>query len=105
MRRLRRLGRKVVDGLRSAKSEASHPGRPPSYKATDSPFWDEPALKSEELKDRVRKMDEAKTPENPSGEDEAQGGNLRKSDDEELPWYLEGDDDLDGWDNTNGKDG
>ncbi len=100
----RKFGRKILDGLRKVNREASHPGRPPSYKATDSPFWDEPARKSEELREAARRM--AKTGADEVGIDEPEapepkdGGNLKQAEGEELPWYLQGEEDLDGWDNT-----
>lgn len=106
----RRLGRLVLDGLRNLNREAAHPGRPPSYKATDSPFWQEPAEKAEKTREAAARMAEAQGDvperEKPSpAAPEPKGGNLKHSGgEEELPWYLQGEEDLDGWDNTNARD-
>ena len=121
---LRRLGKLVVEGVKSANREASHPGRPPSYHATDSKFWKEPADKAEKTREAARRMAEAqgdkpvavraappkaapaKAPSvvAPPPAEETEGeGNLR-GEEEALPWYLEGQEDVDGWDSTNGRD-
>ena len=106
----RKLGRLVLDGLRKVNREASHPGRPQSFRAGDSPFWEDPAAKAEKTKEAARRMAErdGDVPEAVkqarAEAAEPKGGNLKETGEEPTPWYLQGEEDLDGWDNTNALD-
>ncbi len=42
---LRSLAKKLVGGVRALSEEAKHPGRPPTYKASENPFHVEPEEK------------------------------------------------------------
>ena len=73
-RAVRRLKRRV-DAVRDT---ARHPDSPPGPHA------------------------EAQPTEAVTSTEEPTGGNLRDA--EDVPWYLEGEDDVDGWENTDGRE-
>lgn len=76
---LRRVVRKVKKGLAEIHEEAKHPGRPPTYKAAESPFWVEP---------------EEKLPPRPAGPPVEQPAASPES---ATPWYLDGAEEAEGW--------
>ena len=89
MGRLRNLLRKVRDGVKSARDEAAHPGRPPTFKASTNPYVVEP----EERIAHERARDAASAP-TPAPTAPA------KAADDDTPWYLQNPE-TEGWDATN----
>ncbi len=86
---------KVKGGLKAIAEEAQYPGRPPGFRAADSPFWQDP--------DVVAK---AHAPAPPPASEAAAAPSLPKPTDStdrdgEPFWFLEGGADLEGWDQTN----
>ena len=118
-RRMRGGITKVRKGVQALQEEARHPGRPPSYQAATSPFW----------QDEDMRMPEGEGPlTSPASEAGARTGGApaappapepapaeaAETDGEGLPqpedrtdrdgepfWFLDGGEDLDGWDQTN----
>jgi hypothetical protein len=80
---LRNLAKKVVGGVKAVREEAKHPGRPPTFKASENPFVREPEEKIAHDKAKAEIKADAK------------GKNAAT----DKPWYLDGQND--GWDETN----
>lgn len=73
---IRRLGRKVKEGLGSIREEAKHPGRPPGHKVSQNEYWEKDAKKPAEAAAEKKGKDESRD-----------------------FWFLDGSD-ADGWENT-----
>ena len=87
---IRKLGRKVKNGLRSVRDEAGHPGRPPPHKTSENPYWEEP---KEPAGKKAAAAPEAAAPPAPEASDKG------KDQSKEF-WFLDGED-ADGWESTN----
>ena len=98
---LRKLARKVVDGVQAVREEAKHPGRPQGFKASTNPFYQEPEerLAHEKEKERIREEAEASRA---AAEAKADPGHTPPNEATEgTPWYLKGEQADPGWDETN----
>ncbi len=96
-RRARRAVTRVRDGVKHLNDEARHPGRPASYQAAASPYWQDDDMTMPPAPPKG-------TPTRPPA-DSAEDGLPKPTDrtdrDGEPFWFLEGGSDLDGWDQTN----
>jgi hypothetical protein len=91
---IRNMAKKVVQGIRAAREEANHPGRPPGFKAADHPLYEVPEAAAARARAArapppavVAEKDPGHAPPN-----EATEG---------TPWYLKGEQADPGWDETN----
>lgn len=93
----RSLAKRVATGIGAIKQDATHPGRPPTFRAAANPFVAEPEdrIAHEKAKEAIRaaavKKPAATTP-GPTLPTPAATAT-------ERPWYLDGEND--GWDETN----
>ena len=97
-RRARRAVTRVRDGVKNLNEEARHPGRPPSYHAAASPYWQDDDM-------AMPTGASASTPAPAPAPVEADDGLPKPTDrtdrDGEPFWFLAGEDDLEGWEQTN----
>ena len=100
-RRARRAVTRVRDGVKNLNEEARHPGRPPSYQAAASPYWqdDDMAMPPPAGDKATDAATAAQAP--PPADDGLPKPTDRTDRDGEPFWFLEGGNDLDGWDQTN----
>lgn len=86
---LRSLAKKVVGAAKAVNEEASHPGRPPTFKASTNPFHEEPEERI--AHEKAKAAAKAGAAANPPADPEASARTGQ-------PWYL--DNETDGWDET-----
>ena len=100
-RRARRAVTRVRDGVKNLNEEARHPGRPPSYQAAASPYWqDDDMAMPPPASDKA--TDAATAAQAPAPADDGLPKPTDRTDRDGEPfWFLEGGSDLDGWDQTN----
>lgn len=89
---LRKLARKVVDAAQAVREEAKHPGRPPGFKASTNPFYQEPEERLAHEREKQQILKEAAADPGHAPPNEATEG---------TPWYLKGEQADPGWDETN----
>jgi len=92
---IRKLGRKVKDGLRSVRDEAGHPGRPPPHKTSENPFWEEPGEKK-----AAQPAAKAAQPAAKAAPESGEAASSEGKDQSKDFWFLDGED-ADGWEATN----
>lgn len=99
-RRARRAVTRVRDGVKQLNEEARHPGRPPSYHAAASPYWqDDDMVMPAETKAAEQASPPAAPP---TADDDGLPKPTDRTDRDGEPfWFLEGEDDLEGWEQTN----
>lgn len=106
-RRAKRVVHRVKEGVKTLNEEAKHPGRPPSYQAAASPYWqdDDMVMPSSEASSSSAASGSAAGAAPPAASPPADDGLPKPTDrtdrDGEPFWFLQGGDDLDGWDQTN----
>jgi hypothetical protein len=95
---IRNMAKKVVQGIRSAREEANHPGRPPGFKAADHPLYEVP----EAAAARARAATQPPPPSSASAPSTKDPGYAPPNEATEgTPWYLKGEQADPGWDETN----
>jgi len=91
---IRKLGRKVKNGIRSVRDEAGHPGRPPPHKASENPYWEPP----KEPAGKAAAPAAAAPASEPAAATPAESE--KGKDQSKEFWFLDGED-ADGWEATN----